>query len=87
MPSMYDFLASKGTHFQNVLIVTAAGVECRVAALKSLPVLHHNADYIFWSFGIIEIMLVCFEYTILFKPALGGVRDVALFSISHEKTQ
>ena len=28
----------------------------------------------------------CFEYTILFKSALGGVGDVALFSISHEQT-
>ena len=38
-------------------------------------------------FGITELMLVCFEYTILLKPALGGMRDVALFSISHEQTQ
>ena len=22
---------------------------------------HYNADYIFWSFGINELMLVCFE--------------------------
>ena len=39
-------------------------------ALKSLPVFHLSADYIFWSFGIIEHMLVCFA--ILLKPALGG---------------
>ena len=30
---------------------------------KSLPVIHHDADYILWSFGINERMLVCFEYT------------------------
>ena len=54
---------------------------------KILPVLHHSADYIFCFFGITELVLVCFEYTILLKPVLGVVRDVALFSISHEQTQ
>ena len=57
-----------------------------VAALRSLPVLHHSADFIFWSFGIIELMLVCFEYTVLLKPWLGGVKDVALLSISQQQT-
>ena len=56
-------------------------------ALKSLPVFHLSADYIFWSFGIIEHMLVCFEHTILLKPALGGGREIAHFSISNEQTQ
>ena len=86
-PSLYDFLASKGSLFQNLLIITTAGVKCCVVDLKSLPLLHHSADYIFWSFGIIELMLVCFEYTILLKQALGGMKDVALFSISHEQIQ
>ena len=36
---------------------------------------------------VIEFMLVYFEYTILLKPALGGVRDVELFSICYEQTQ
>ena len=35
---------------QNLLIVTAADVKCSLATLKSIPVLHHSADYIFWSF-------------------------------------
>ena len=43
--------------------------------------LHHSQDYIFWSLRINELMLVCFEYTILLKPGLGGVRDVH-FSVS-----
>ena len=30
---------------------------------QSLPVIHHGADYIFWSFGTNELMLVCFSYT------------------------
>ena len=60
-------------------------------ALKSLPVFHLSADYIFWSFGIIEHMLVCFA--ILLKPALGGGGrragggGIAHFSISNEQTQ
>ena len=28
---------------------------------KSLPVLHHGADYIVWSFGINELMFCCFK--------------------------
>ena len=32
-------------------------------------------------------MLVCFENTIMLKPSLLDVGDVALFSISHEQTQ
>ena len=42
---------------------------------------------IFLSFGIIELMLVCFEDTVLLKPALEGVRDVVFFSVSPEQTQ
>ena len=58
-----------------------------VAVLRSLPILYHSADYIFLSFGIIELMLVCFEYTVLLKPWLGGVKDVALQSISNRLTK
>ena len=72
--------------FQNLLIVIATGVKCCAAVHYSLPVLHHSADYIFWFTGINELMIVCFEYTMP-KSALGGVRDVALLSISHEHNQ
>ena len=44
-------LLLKDLLFQNLFIFTAAGVKCCVAALKGLPVLHHSADYIVWSFG------------------------------------
>ena len=46
------FFVSKG----NLLgfYFTLACVECRVATVKRLPVLHHSADYISISFGIIE---------------------------------
>ena len=33
---------------------TTSGVKCPVTAVKHRPVLHHNADCIFISFGIIE---------------------------------
>ena len=46
--------------------------------MQGLPILY-SADYIFWSFGISELMLVCFEYAILLKPVLRGVTNVALF--------
>ena len=80
-------MRSKGSPSYNLVTVIAASVKCRVAALKRLPVLHHRADHIYWSFGIIELMPVCFEYTVVLKPALEGVRDVALFSIRHEQTE
>ena len=75
-------LRLKALLFQNLFMFTAVGVQCCVTTLNCLPVLHNNADYIFWSFVINEPMLVCFEYTILLKPALGGVRHVAHLSIS-----
>ena len=46
-----------------------------------------SSYYMFCSFGIIELMLVCFEYKILLKSAQGAVRDVAVFSIFHKPTQ
>ena len=44
--------------FRLLVYFTAAGVKCRAAAVKHLPVLHHSADYIFISFGIIDPVLV-----------------------------
>ena len=38
-------------------------VMCRVAAMKRLPVQHHCADYIFWSFGNIGFILSPFAQT------------------------
>ena len=84
---MVSLLLLKGPPFQNLFIFTAAGVKCGVATLKRLPMLHHGAYYIFWSFGITELMLVCLEYTILLNSTLGGVRDAVLFSNTHEQTQ
>ena len=48
-----------------------------MAALKRLPILHHSADYIFWSFGIVGLILSPFENRVSLKPVLGGVGSVA----------
>ena len=53
--------------FRFLYYFTAAGVKCRVAAVKRLPVLDHSAEYVFIFFffgggggggGIIEHILV-----------------------------
>ena len=87
---LYVSPSFQGDHFQKKnywrnSIDSQKYVPC--GTLNSLTLFHHSADYIFWSFGTIELMLVCFEYTILLKPELGGVREIAHFSISHEQTQ
>ena len=37
----------------------------------SLPIQHHSADYICWSFGIIGLILNQFENRVPLKPVLG----------------
>ena len=76
------FLLLRDLLFKKLLIVIATGVKCRVAALKSLLVLHHSAlFYIFRSFRIITSCLFVLNIQYCFKPALGGVGDVH-FSVS-----
>ena len=36
-------------------------VLCHVVVVKCLPVHHHSEDHIFWSFGIIGLILSQFE--------------------------
>ena len=43
-------------------------------------------NFFFWSFGINDSSIFCIENWVLLKSVLGGVRDVALFIISHEQT-
>ena len=46
-----------------------------MATVKCLPVHHHSADYIFWSFGNIRLILGQFENRVPLKPVLrGGMR-------------
>ena len=42
----------------NSSVFTAAGVKCLFVTLECLPVLHYSADYIFWSFGINELIQI-----------------------------
>ena len=44
---IYMFFVSKDNSYRFYLI-TAASVKCRMAAVKSLPVLHHSAVFIFY---------------------------------------
>ena len=44
-----DFLASKGSPFQNLFIFTAAGVNCRIVTLKFLVRIIYFLDNIFSS--------------------------------------
>ena len=43
--------------------------------------------YFIWSFGINDSNTFSIENRVPLKPVLGGVRDVALFIISHEQTK
>ena len=52
-----------------------------------LPVHHHSADYIVWSFGITGFILSYLENIILLKPTLGGVVSAGHFIAGHENTQ
>ena len=76
--------ASKGSIFQNLFIFTAANV-VPCDGRKKFPVLHYNADYIFWSFGIIGFIFGYFENRILLKPVLGYVASVAHLSLVLRK--
>ena len=67
---MYSVLP-KALTIQNLFIFTAADV-LRVAAVKCLPLHHHSADDIFWSFGITEVIFSHFENRVSLRPMLGG---------------
>ena len=59
---------------------------CRVAAVKSLTVHHHNAGYILFSLGSLSPSSYL-ENQIPLKPALGGVCSLANYSVAYEETQ
>ena len=80
-------IASKGSAFQNLFVFAAAVLSACVAVLKGLPVLHHSADCIFCYFGISDIILGCFEYTVLLKGMLEDVSSAAFIITAHEQTQ
>ena len=62
-------------------------VLCLVAPVKRLSVHHHSVHCIFWSFGMIELIVNHFENIVPLKPVLGGVAGVAHFITGHEQIQ
>ena len=60
--------------FRFLFYFTAAGVKCRVAAVQRLPVLHHSADYILITFGIIEPILLTLKIEYRLICALGRMQ-------------
>ena len=79
------FFVSKGSLLDFYFTYfTAAGVKCRVAAVKRLPVLHHSADHIFISFGITEAILVALKTKYLLPVPKGGC-SFANYIATHEE--
>ena len=58
---------------------------CRVAAVKRLSVYHHNQCrlYIFWSFGIIGLILSQFENRVLLKHEHGQCCNITLLHMNR----
>ena len=56
---------------------------------KCLPVHHHSADYIFWSFGIIEFILshLKIEFCLSRCQGGGGVAGDVHFITGREQIQ
>ena len=54
-----------------------------MAAVKRLLVHNHNADYIFWSFGIIKRILSQFENKVPLKPVLGERGQCCTITLLH----
>ena len=59
---------------------------CRVAAVKCLPVHHYSAAYTFWSFGIIEFILVILKKSSA-EAGARGMAGVAYLITGREQTQ
>ena len=60
-----------------------------MAAIKRLPVHYHSADYIFWFFGIVELIDSHFEDGVPLKPVLGAgcLAGVAYFITGRGQPQ
>ena len=66
----------QGSSFRTYFSFNACGV-VPCGGPKSLPVHRHSADYIFWTCGIIGLILSQFENRVPLKPVLVGVGSVA----------
>ena len=84
--SLMQSLLPKDLTIRNLFTFIAASiVPC--GGRKTSPRNHHSADYIFWSFEIIDFIVSHFENRISLKPLLGGVARGAHFITGHEHTQ
>ena len=54
----YNVRDFQGQRLQILFDLAAVGVKCRMAAVKSLPILHRSAVYIIISLGIIEPIMI-----------------------------
>ena len=68
-----------GWIFTRILVCTAAGVKCCVAALKSRHKYISVLLYFFLVLGINDYNTFSIGNRVPLKPVLGAVRDVALF--------
>ena len=57
---------------QSLILSSLQLVLCRVAAVKRLPLRHHNADYSFWFFRIIGLIIGQFENRIFSEAGARG---------------
>ena len=58
-----------------------------MAVVKRLPVHHHRADYIFWSFGINEFIQSHLKKLSLAKADAKGRACLSRFITGHEQTR
>ena len=79
---VFGLVALEGSTFTRIFIFTTAGVKCCEAAVKSRPDFISVLLYFFWSFGINDSNTFSIA-----QAGARGVRDVAIFIISHEQTQ
>ena len=68
------FLASKGSNYSELIYLHCSWYCACVAVVNYLTVQYLSADYIFWSFNIIEFIFNHFENRVLFKAVLAGGR-------------
>ena len=55
---------------------TVAGVKCRVAAIKCLPILHYSADCFFISFRVLQPVLATLKIGYRLRAYLASQRTV-----------
>ena len=86
----FGLVALEGSTITRHFIITTAGVNYCLEAVKCHPNFIAVLLYFFWSFGNNDcntFSIVSLENWIPLTPVLGGVSDVAHFIIFQEQTQ